>query len=163
MKTKLCTAIGAIFLLYGCGSAPESHIGDSIDCEYKALIGSTLGDFYKEYSNEDWANEKDGEYNITIDSKFVLTWEAVSTKSWMKGEKNNLLEEDKVAIEQKTVIVPYTKVGNKFIPKFNQHWDSKDIRDMKEVMKLAYQVPEGSLFTREEGQCSILNISKKES
>ena len=80
--------------------------GQKIDCQWKPLF-NTLADYYFPYVNEDYANQPDGKYNITIES------------TYSNGSLNI----------KNIVSPPYIKTGSSFAPKYPQHWSMQDLTE----------------------------------
>ena len=94
------------FMLVGCGETSAKVAGQKIDCQWKPLFG-TLADYYFPYANEDYANQPDGKYHITIES------------TYSNGSLNI----------KNIVSPPYIKTGSTFAPEYPQHWSMQDLTE----------------------------------
>lgn len=102
-------------LLGGCDDRPPppNAAGQKIDCAWKPLFTS-LADYYYPYVNEDYANQPDGKYRITIESTY----------------SNGPLNINEI------VSPPYNKTGSTFAPEYPQHWSMRDLtKEHQELVK----------------------------
>lgn len=112
MKREILFA--SILLISGCSKSPESVIeelrGQKIDCSFETIVTGPIGflrDSYLSYQNDNVSSLEDGEYIISIESKY----------------KNGNFEKIKVAG------VPYLKKGSAFSPKIPGFWDQAIINE----------------------------------
>jgi hypothetical protein len=164
MKKVILPILGLPLLISGCGSPPESHIGDKIACSLGGMSGVFV-DYYEEYENQDWSGEKDTKYNITINHKVTMTYPAIFNGPYgevitMVGREN---KEDITGTFEKTAIVPYTKSGSKFIPEFSQHWSIIELKEAPDITKviIAAELNSETELLVQNSECTIETIAEK--